>query len=180
MMTGCCERWFYHVTITYTVNLLFFESESISRRLPRLLMAAPNTVSVPLETTARSELRLSLCLEMTASCSFQCIHVHRFVTVPYFVEIVRRHSHPHSWVLNTPIFAIWILDKLLCLIWRQVKSPSVIRQTISNDYMVLYWTVNKISEYNDITAVGSNFLMNVYLSLHGWSLPTLSPLSRIV
>ena len=78
----------------------------------------------------------------------------------YFVDIVRRHSHPHSWVLNTPVFVLWILDKVACLFWRLIKSPNVIRERISDDYVALYWTAN--DQYpNDITAVGSNFFMIV-------------------
>ena len=38
--------------------------------------------------------------------------LHQLITVLYFVDIVRRHSHPHSWVLNTPVFCAWILDKI--------------------------------------------------------------------
>ena len=30
--------------------------------------------------------------------------LHRLINLIYFVDIVRRHSHPHSWVLNTPVF----------------------------------------------------------------------------
>lgn len=89
------------------------------------------------------------------------IHVHRFVTVIYFVDIVRRHSHPHSWLLNTPVFVLWIIDKLVCLIFRRVRSPNAIRQTISDDYMALYWTADKTSGFNENAAVGSNFLMKM-------------------
>jgi hypothetical protein len=32
------------------------------------------------------------------------IKIHQFVTVIYFVDIVGGHSHPHSWVLNTPVY----------------------------------------------------------------------------
>ncbi len=93
------------------------------------------------------------------------IQVHRFVTVIYFVDIVRRHSHPHTWVLNTPIFAIWILDKVLCMAWRRIKAPNVIRRAISDDYMVLFWSTNNIDEaFNEVVSVGSNYYMKLYPS----------------
>ena len=93
------------------------------------------------------------------------IQVHRFVTVIYFVDIVRRHSHPHNWVLNTPIFAIWILDKVLCMAWRRIKAPNVIRHAISDDYMVLFWSTNDIDEaFNEVVSVGSNYYMKLYPS----------------
>jgi hypothetical protein len=34
--------------------------------------------------------------------------LHQFITVMYFVDMVRRHTHPHSWALNTPIFFLWL------------------------------------------------------------------------
>ena len=93
------------------------------------------------------------------------IQVHRFVAVLYFVDIVRRHSHPHSWVFNTPIFVIWILDKVVSMIWRRIKVPSVISETISPDYIVLYWTngVGSCSA-NEIVGVGSKYFMKLYPS----------------
>jgi hypothetical protein len=65
--------------------------------------------------------------------------LHRLIMVLYFVDIVRRHSHPHSWVLNTPIFVIWLLDKLWSNSWRRCVSPRVHRVKLGEDYMVLYW-----------------------------------------
>jgi len=102
-----------------------------------------------------------LSIRWMTHCWHVGIHVHRFITVIYFVDIVRRHSHPHSWVLNTPIFVLWIIDKALCMIWRQVKFPSVFRQTISDDYIVLYWTNKTSDTFNGITAVGSNYFMKM-------------------
>jgi predicted ferric reductase len=67
------------------------------------------------------------------------IKIHQFVTVIYFVDIVRRHSHPHSWVLNTPVFVIWCLDKVWSNCWHRQKHAEVTRSKIGKDYMVLYW-----------------------------------------
>jgi len=103
------------------------------------------------------------------------IHVHRFITIIYFVDIVRRHSHPHSWILNTPIFTIWIIDKFYSLYWRQIKNPHFIRQIISQDYIVLYWKdehdINVIKNDkkdeetpSDSFVVGTNYLIKAYPS----------------
>lgn len=93
------------------------------------------------------------------------IHVHRFITVLYFVDIVRRHSHPHSWILNTPIFVIWILDKVLSMEWRRVGKPYVVREKISNDYIALFWSdIENTWVTGDYSIVGSNYLMKMYPS----------------
>lgn len=67
------------------------------------------------------------------------IKIHQFVNVIYFVDIVRRHTHPHSWVLNTPIFVIWILDKVWTHYWHRQQHAKVTRTKLGKDYMVLYW-----------------------------------------
>ena len=92
------------------------------------------------------------------------IQVHRFVNVLYFVDIVRRHSHPHSWILNTPIFAIWILDKLYSMRWRRNNDPNFIYDRISDDYMVLYWKHDEMTPNlakKERMAVGSNYFMKL-------------------
>lgn len=90
------------------------------------------------------------------------IQVHRFVSVLYFVDIVRRHSHPHSWVLNTPVFAIWILDKILSMSWRKIQRPSVNREKISSNYIVLYWKNNAVLDnYATEDSVGSKYFMKL-------------------
>jgi len=62
----------------------------------------------------------------------------------YFVDMVRRHTHPHSWVLNTPIFFLWLYDKLLWFpFYRRSKSPPVHRIKLGHDYMVLLWSQEK-------------------------------------
>ena len=106
-----------------------------------------------------------LSIRWMQQCWHLGIQVHRFITVIYFVDIVRRHSHPHNWVLNTPIFAIWILDKVLCMAWRRIKAPNVVRHVISDDYMVLFWSTNDIDEgFNEVVSVGSNYYMKLYPS----------------
>lgn len=67
------------------------------------------------------------------------IHIHRFVSVVYFVDIVRRHTHPHSWVLNTPVFVLWLLDKAWSAFNKRNYSPTVTRLRLSQDYILLRW-----------------------------------------
>lgn len=66
------------------------------------------------------------------------IHVHRFIAVIYFIDIVRRHTHPHSWILNTPFFILWLIDHAVSAYWRRNK-PSVYRLCLSNNYVLLLW-----------------------------------------
>jgi len=89
------------------------------------------------------------------------IKVHQFVTVVYFVDIVRRHTHPHSWCLNTPIFIIWIIDKMLSRAWRHIDYPAIISNQISKDYMVLYWNSNSKEASDERMGIGSNFYMKM-------------------
>lgn len=68
------------------------------------------------------------------------IHLHRLVNLVYFVDIVRRHSHPHSWILNTPVFALYIFDKhVFTYFYKRNKSPKMKRIRLGQDFMVLYW-----------------------------------------
>jgi hypothetical protein len=68
------------------------------------------------------------------------IQLHRLINLVYFVDIVRRHSHPHSWILNTPVFVIYIIDKyVFSYYFRRNNSPEIKRVKLGNDFMVLYW-----------------------------------------
>lgn len=83
------------------------------------------------------------------------IHVHRFIMVIYFVDIVRRHTHPHSWVFNTPFFFLWIFDNIVGYFWRK-ERPNVFRIQLSSDYMVLFWNQAKGSP-----GVGSKYFVRM-------------------
>jgi len=65
------------------------------------------------------------------------IRLHQIINLVYFVDIVRRHTHPHSWVLNTPFFCLWLLDNIWAFFWRKAKPNTVHRKKISADYMLL-------------------------------------------
>eukprot|EP01026_Neomeris_dumetosa_P048322 TRINITY_DN417_c0_g1_i5.p1 TRINITY_DN417_c0_g1~~TRINITY_DN417_c0_g1_i5.p1 ORF type:complete len:593 (+),score=36.45 TRINITY_DN417_c0_g1_i5:85-1863(+) len=70
------------------------------------------------------------------------IHVHNFISVAYFVDIVRRHTHPHSWILNTPFFVVWLMDVIASIFWRRNK-PEIYKKKISEDYILLFWKQSK-------------------------------------
>ena len=56
------------------------------------------------------------------------------------LQIVRRHSHPHSWILNTPVFVMYIIDKyVFSYFFRRNKNPDVKRVRLGKDFMVLFW-----------------------------------------
>ena len=66
------------------------------------------------------------------------IRLHQFVGLMYFIDICRRHSHPHCWVYNLPCFIAWILD----LAWGHIylhQRTLVKRVIISENYMFLYF-----------------------------------------
>lgn len=87
------------------------------------------------------------------------IHLHRFVNLVYFVDIVRRHSHPHSWILNTPVFVLYLLDKhVFTYFYKRNKSPAMKRVRLGEDFMVLY----RDSPYGFTDTVGPDYslLMN--------------------
>lgn len=65
------------------------------------------------------------------------IHLHSLIGVLYFIDIVRRHSHPHSWILNTPFFVHWLLDLAVGVYWRR-RAPEVFRMELSQDYVLLF------------------------------------------
>ena len=35
------------------------------------------------------------------------IVLHNLISVMFFFDIVRRHTHPHNWILNTPVSSNW-------------------------------------------------------------------------
>ena len=87
------------------------------------------------------------------------VHLHRLVNLVYFVDIVRRHSHPHSWILNTPVFVLYLLDKhVFTYFYKRNKSPAMRRVRLGEDFMVLYWG----SPYGFTDTVGPDYslLMN--------------------
>ena len=83
---------------------------------------------------------MPLSVRWLASRWHAAIQLHRLINIVYFVDIVRRHSHPHSWILNTPVFVIYCVDAFVrSNYWRRNVDPMVKRVKLGADYMVLYW-----------------------------------------
>jgi hypothetical protein len=71
--------------------------------------------------------------------------LHQFIMIAYFVDIVRRHTHPHSIIFNTPFFVMWMLDKIFQMYWKRSMQPPVYGIPLDNQYMVVVWDANTIS-----------------------------------
>ena len=57
----------------------------------------------------------------------------------YVVDIVRRHTHPHNWIMNTPVFGLWLIDRAIVgNLWRRTQ-PQIYCKTLSEDYMLISW-----------------------------------------
>ena len=67
------------------------------------------------------------------------IWIHNLIQVLFFIDIVRRHSHPHSWVLNTPFFLAFLFDKIVGIYWKKNIPDPVIRIQLSNNYYLFFW-----------------------------------------
>lgn len=75
------------------------------------------------------------------------VQLHSVISILYFIDIVRRHTHPHSWILNTPFFLWWVGDVIAGVYLRREK-PEIFRVHLSNDYMLLFW--NQIRRSNTV------------------------------
>jgi hypothetical protein len=82
---------------------------------------------------------MPLCIHCLSKYWHIGIHLHRFIAIIYFVDIVRRHTHPHSWVLNTPVFVLWLLDQVWNKYWQRIRDANVQCTLLSHDYMVVFW-----------------------------------------
>lgn len=66
------------------------------------------------------------------------VRVHQFIMLMYFIDIVRRHTHPHSWVLNAPVFCLWLLDHLFGLVYHH-EMVDMCSIPLGQDYVLLVW-----------------------------------------
>lgn len=107
--------------------------------LTRTVMLQGDDVFRIVEMTLLLGVALPLSVRWLASRWHVGTHLHSFIAVAYFIDIVRRHTHPHSWVLNTPFFLAWLADLAVGrLWWRAAVSPVAVRR-LSPDYAVLTW-----------------------------------------
>ena len=89
------------------------------------------------------------------------IHMHRIAAVIVFIDIVRRHSHPHSIILNSPVFFLWLAEKVL--IRNKTELTEFQRVKLGSDYMVIFW--------KSPAPLSKSFGPNFFLRLKQSSLP---------
>ena len=56
----------------------------------------------------------------------------------YFVDIARRHNHPHTWVFNSPFFIAWIMDYIYGSYYKYERVCAEIID-LGPDYMLITW-----------------------------------------
>ena len=79
------------------------------------------------------------------------IILHNVIALMFFIDIVRRHTHPHCWYINFPVWLLWLCDKVAAHLWRR-ERPDVTRLALSgqlHDFTVekqaddfWHWTKN--------------------------------------
>ena len=103
------------------------------------------------------------------------IRLHQFVMVMYFIDIIRRHSHPHSWFLNIPMFVLWLLDKIAGFWYRQ-QTVNVRKIILSENCMLLHWKYKAGQSKEATNSIGAIVRMSGFgCSDRGRSLCTLEP-----
>ena len=73
------------------------------------------------------------------------IVVHNFISAMYVVDIIRRHTHPHNWFMNTPVFFLWLFDRAVLGNWWRRTQPQLTCMPLSDDYMLLAWNQARTS-----------------------------------
>ena len=89
------------------------------------------------------------------------IRLHQFVMFMYFIDIVRRHTHPHTWILNVPMFVLWVMDNIAGF-WYHYQSADVEKVILSPNSMLLLWKSARKSGQNKESqeSIGSIAWMN--------------------
>jgi len=68
------------------------------------------------------------------------IRLHQIISLLYFIDLIRRHSHPHCWVINVPVFFLWVLDKIAGQVYQR-ETLKVNYFKISEDYSLVYFNL---------------------------------------
>lgn len=76
------------------------------------------------------------------------IRVHQFIFILYFIDLIRRHTHPHCWIINVPVFVLWVFDKILGYIYQHEKIKANYFK-ISEDYSLVYFKVGQAEKNID-------------------------------
>jgi len=70
------------------------------------------------------------------------IRLHQWIALMYFFDIWRRHTHPHSWVLNTPFLILLILDMTIGSYYKYERQRAI-KIDIGPDYTLMFWMSTK-------------------------------------
>lgn len=90
------------------------------------------------------------------------VHLNNVVSVLYFVDIVRRHTHPHSWILSTPFFVAWLMDSAISFYWRKERVWTLSCTWLSDDYILLYWTKSPLSYFKpQLNTAGPHYFLRL-------------------
>ena len=107
-----------HKIVKYTCTI-FRARRDYSRLFPKSKKYKINKAAV-LQTKST----LPLSIKWLATRCHVAIQPHRLISLVYFVDIVRRHLYPHSWILNTPVFLFYILDAYIWRnYWHRIEKP---------------------------------------------------------
>jgi len=65
--------------------------------------------------------------------------IHIFAALMFAIDLLRMPSHPHAHVFNTPFVFLWIVDKLMGMLYYRTGKGVIIKKLkIDEDYMVLF------------------------------------------
>ncbi|CBJ27375.1 hypothetical protein Esi_0067_0071 [Ectocarpus siliculosus] len=77
--------------------------------------------------------------------------LHIGVGMGYFFDNWRRRTHPHVWILNTPVVLWYIADKIWCCTEGRVNHRAeTTRIKLDEDYMLLLWNEDQPKSICDI------------------------------
>ena len=66
--------------------------------------------------------------------------LHVILAALYAFDIMRRRSHPHTWVLNLPVVLAYLVDRFVGWYYYRVEDARVTgRLSLGEDYGVVYW-----------------------------------------
>lgn len=89
------------------------------------------------EMTILLAILLPLSLTWLSTRYHIAIHLHRAIAILYSIDIVHRHTHPHSRFLNTPFFSAWVSDLFIGRYCRK-RTSEVFRLHIGDNYICCF------------------------------------------
>eukprot|EP01065_Artemidia_motanka_P026911 TRINITY_DN32149_c0_g1_i1.p1 TRINITY_DN32149_c0_g1~~TRINITY_DN32149_c0_g1_i1.p1 ORF type:complete len:792 (+),score=185.56 TRINITY_DN32149_c0_g1_i1:69-2444(+) len=89
-----------------------------------------------------------------------CTYLHLIVTTIFFLDLIRRQSHPHCWILNIPPFLFWVGDKIYGSIFCAAEQCVLTRKVkLDDNYMVLFW--RRQGEQRKVSRTGDVFKLSL-------------------